>query len=188
MKVSREQAALNRQRVVEVASRLFREKGYDGIGVADLMKSAGLTHGGFYGNFASKEDLMTEASKLALATSLENWRSKAGQGKQQALPAIIDSYLSTRHRDAPGGGCAAAAMGVDIARTLPGAQQEFAAATRQQFALLAGLMPDGEPKLQRQQAISTFAAMVGAMVLSRAVGDDPLSDDILAAVKAQLLA
>ncbi|KAB8045107.1 TetR/AcrR family transcriptional regulator [Janthinobacterium aquaticum] len=181
MKVSREQAALNRQRVVEVASKLFREKGYDGIGVADLMKSAGLTHGGFYGQFASKESLMTEASTLALQNSIANWRTKG------TLPEIVDSYLSARHRDQPDSGCPAAAMGGDIARTLPGAQQAFAAATRQQFALLAGLMPDGDSTLQHQQAITTFAAMVGAMVLARAVGDDPLSDDILGAVRAELL-
>ena len=181
MKVSREQAALNRERIVEVAAKLFREKGYDGIGVADLMKNAGLTHGGFYGHFASKEDLMIEASELALKMSLAGWQGKT-------LPDILDSYLTTRHRDAPGGGCPAAAMGQDVARMQPGAQPAFTQATRKQFELLAGLLPDGAPEQRRQQAIATFSAMVGAMVLARTVDDEALSAEILSAVKAQLLA
>jgi len=119
MKVSREQAALNRERIVDVAARLFREKGYDGIGVADLMKNAGLTHGGFYGHFASKEDLMVEACQHALEKSLDGWRAKIASHPQRALPAIVDSYLSTRHRDQPGGGCPAAAMGVDVITDCP---------------------------------------------------------------------
>lgn len=192
MKVSREQAALNRERIVEVAARLFREKGYDGIGVADLMKNAGLTHGGFYGHFASKEDLMIEACQHALEKSLEGWRAKVASDPQRALPEIIDNYLTTRHRDQPGGGCPAAAMGVDAARMSPGARPAFTKATQQQFALLQGLLPDDAPdgtqERRRQQAIATFAAMVGAMVLARAVDDEALSAEILDAVKAQLLA
>ena len=187
MKVSREQAALNRERIVEVAARLFREKGYDGIGVADLMKNAGLTHGGFYGHFASKEDLMIEACQHALNTSLQGWQARVEQDPQQALPAIIDNYLTPKHRDQPGGGCPAAAMGVDVARMSPGARPVFTQATQQQFALLASLLPEGTPEQRRQQAIATFAAMVGAIVLARSVDDDVLSAEILDAVKAQLL-
>lgn len=187
MKVSREQAALNRERIVDVAARLFREKGYDGIGVADLMKNAGLTHGGFYGHFASKEDLMIEACQHALEKSLEGWRAKVASEPQRALPAIIDSYLTTRHRDQPGTGCPAAAMGADVARMSPGARPAFTQATRQQFALLEGLLPEGAPAERHRQAIATFAAMVGAMVLARSVDDEALSMEILDAVKAQLL-
>lgn len=187
MKVSREQAALNRERIVDVAARLFREKGYDGIGVADLMKNAGLTHGGFYGHFASKEDLMIEACQHALNKSLEGWRAKVASDPQRALPAIIENYLTTRHRDQPGGGCPAAAMGVDAARMSPGARPAFTQATQQQFALLQDLLRDGAPEARRQQAIATFAAMVGAMVLARSVDDEALSAEILDAVKAQLL-
>ena len=191
MKVSREQAALNRERIVETAARLFREKGYDGIGVADLMKNAGLTHGGFYGHFASKEDLMIEACQHALEKSLEGWRTKVAQDPQQALPAIVDNYLTPKHRDQPGTGCPAAAMGVDVARMSPGARPAFTQATRQQFALLQDLMPDntpdGTPERRRQQAIATFSAMVGAMVLARSIDDEALSQEILDAVKAQLL-
>lgn len=191
MKVSREQAALNRERIVETAARLFREKGYDGIGVADLMKNAGLTHGGFYGHFASKEDLMIEACQHALEKSLEGWRTKVAQDPRQALTAIVDNYLTPKHRDQPGTGCPAAAMGVDVARMSPGARPAFTQATRQQFALLQDLMPDntpdGTPERRRQQAIATFSAMVGAMVLARSIDDEALSQEILDAVKAQLL-
>ena len=191
MKVSREQAALNRERIVETAARLFREKGYDGIGVADLMKNAGLTHGGFYGHFASKEDLMIEACQHALEKSLEGWRTKVAQDPREALPAIVDNYLTPKHRDQPGTGCPAAAMGVDVARMSPGARPAFTQATRQQFALLQDLMPDntpdGTPERRRQQAIATFSAMVGAMVLARSIDDEALSQEILDAVKAQLL-
>ena len=187
MKVSREQAALNRERIVEVAARLFREKGYDGIGVADLMKNAGLTHGGFYGHFASKEDLMIEACQHALNKSLQGWQARVAQDPQQALPAIIDNYLTPKHRDQPGGGCPAAAMGVDVARMSPGARPAFTQATQQQFALLEGLLSEGTPEQRRQQAIATFAAMVGAIVLARSVDDEVLSTEILEAVKAQLL-
>ena len=187
MKVSREQAALNRERIVDVAARLFREKGYDGIGVADLMKNAGLTHGGFYGHFASKEDLMIEACQHALNKSLEGWRAKVASDPLRALPAIIENYLTTRHRDQPGSGCPATAMGVDAARMSPGARPAFTQATQQQFALLQDLLPDGAPEARRQQAIATFSAMVGAMVLARSVDDEALSAEILDAVKAQLL-
>src|SRR3954470_1990997 len=102
MKVSREQVALNRQRIVETAAKLFREKGYDGIGVADLMKSAGLTHGGFYGHFESKEDLLAEATAHALKKSVERWQGYAAQGPETALDKIGQGYLTEQHRDNPG--------------------------------------------------------------------------------------
>ena len=129
MKVSREQAALNRERIVDVAARLFREKGYDGIGVADLMKNAGLTHGGFYGHFASKEDLMIEACQHALHQSLEGWRAKVASDPQRALPAIIENYLTTRHRDQPGGGHGRR-CGAHVARRAPRVYASHAAAVR----------------------------------------------------------
>lgn len=188
MKVSREQAALNRERIVETAAKLFREKGYDGIGVADLMKSAGLTHGGFYGHFASKEDLMVEACELALKKSLDGWKARIAQDPQQALPKLINHYLSTQSRDTPGTACPAPTMGVDVARTSPSARPAFTVTTRQQFDLLQGLMPEGEAGVRRQQAITTFASLVGAMVLARSTDDAAFSEEILEAVRTQLLA
>ena len=113
MKVSKEQMAENRERILDAAAQLFREKGFDGIGVADLMKSAGLTHGGFYGHFASKDELMAQASARALQRLQAAWsaiaREAAAHG-QEPLAAIEAAYLSPRHRDAPGQGCLLAAL------------------------------------------------------------------------------
>src|SRR5437762_11734498 len=102
MKVSREQAAQNRERIVEAAARLFRERGFEGIGVADLMKEAGLTHGGFYGHFSSKDDLIAEASERALTESLVLWSEFADRASGDPLPAVAGAYLTRRHRDNPG--------------------------------------------------------------------------------------
>src|SRR3982074_352699 len=101
MKVSREQAAKNRERILDVAAQLFRERGFDGVGVADLMKAAGLTHGGFYGHFASKEDLMGQACSRALAGSLDRWSRLAEGETKGRLSAIATAYLSAAHRDRP---------------------------------------------------------------------------------------
>jgi TetR/AcrR family transcriptional repressor of nem operon len=101
MKVTREQAALNRERIVEVAAKLFRERGYDGIGVADLMKGAGLTHGGFYGHFGSNEDLLAEARGKAVQTLVERWRGLVAKAPRRALAAITGNYLSAAHATTP---------------------------------------------------------------------------------------
>src|SRR5216110_2787030 len=113
MKVSREQAAQNRERIVEAAAQLFRERGFEGIGVADLMKEAGLTHGGFYGHFSSKQDLVAEASARALMRSLALFSDAAERETADPLSAIASAYLSRRHRDKPGEGCLLAALGSD---------------------------------------------------------------------------
>ena len=99
MRVSREQAAENRDRIIDAAGRLFRERGFDGIGVANLMKAAGLTHGGFYGHFESKEDLEVEACARVLARSSERWPPMAANAAEAPLEGLLDSYLSGRHRD-----------------------------------------------------------------------------------------
>ena len=119
MKVSREQAAQNRERIVEAAAQLFRERGFDGIGVADLMKEAGLTHGGFYGHFSSKEDLIAEASARALTRSLAVWSKLADRASGDPLSAVAGAYLTSRHRDNPGAGCLLAALGPDVSRQGP---------------------------------------------------------------------
>src|SRR2546423_14021680 len=104
MKVSREQAAQNRDRIVEAAARLFRERGYEGIGVADLMKEAGLTHGGVYGHFSSKDDLIAEASARALTESLVLWKEGADGASGDPLPAVAAAYFGSAHRDNSGAG------------------------------------------------------------------------------------
>lgn len=189
MKVSREQVALNRERIVETAARLFRQKGYDGIGVVDLMKSAGLTHGGFYGHFASKEDLLAEATAHAFKTSVERWRERAAaapNAPETAMASIGDSYLSARHRDGPELGCSITSLGPDIARLGPKVRQALTEGAKGQVAVLEQLVPGEDDAAKRRQALAAYAAMVGAIVLARAVDDEEMSLEILEAVRASL--
>ncbi|WP_028105213.1 TetR/AcrR family transcriptional regulator [Pseudoduganella violaceinigra] len=185
MRVSREQAAQNRERIVETASRLFREKGYDGIGVADLMKSAGLTHGGFYGHFASKEDLLAEAFGKAMAHSAERWSELLAAEPANPRAALAHMYLTSEHRDNPGQGCALAALGPDVSRVGPEVRQAMGDSFQKQLAALAEALP-GDPAQQRRDAITTYAAMVGGLVLARSVANKKQSDEILAAVLSSL--
>ncbi|MYM67812.1 TetR family transcriptional regulator [Pseudoduganella sp. FT55W] len=186
MKVSREQVALNRERIVETAARLFREKGYDGIGVADLMKSAGLTHGGFYGHFASKEDLLAEAAAHALKQSVARWEGYLAEDRATAMEKIVDGYLTKQHRDHPEKGCSVTALGADIARLGAKARHAVTEGSSAQMAVLAQLMPGADDAEKRKQAIATYAAMVGAIVISRAVDNEELSMEVLQAVKDSL--
>ena len=116
MRVSRIQAAENRERILDVATRLFRERGIDGIGVDDLMKAAGLTHGGFYGHFKSKEDLVAQACARAVARMRQNWTNVVDQSTGDPLHALAATYLTPKHRDSAGRGCPMAALGSEIAR------------------------------------------------------------------------
>jgi TetR/AcrR family transcriptional repressor of nem operon len=179
MKVTREVAAQNRERIVAAAAQLFRERGFAGIGVADLMREAGLTHGGFYGHFGSKEDLIAEASGRALTRSLELMSKAASNAPDDALAAIARVYLTTRHRDHPGGGCLIAALGPEVARQGGSALRDTVTGyLRSAFELLARCVP-GNPKAKRQKAIATYATLVGALILARAVDDRALSKEIL---------
>src|SRR5882724_11607463 len=131
MKVTREQAAENRGRVVDVASRLFREKGFDGIGIADIMKGAGLTHGGFYGQFKSKDDLAAQACSRASAHWAEELAALVGASNDDPLATLIRNYLSEAHRDARGTGCMLAALGAEAARQGHPVRQAFAQGIKQ---------------------------------------------------------
>ena len=184
MKVTREQAALNRERIVETAARLFREKGFDGIGVADLMKAAGLTHGGFYGHFDSKDALAAEAVRKALSGAGASWPALMSEHADDPLGAVARSYLTPRHRDNPGSGCAISALGPEVARATPAVKDAVTERLRTQLDTLAAGQPSGTAAERRQAAIATYAAMLGAMVMARAVSDPALSDEILEAVKA----
>ena len=186
MKVTRKQAKLNRERVVETAARLFRERGFEGVGVADLMKSAGLTHGGFYGQFDSKEHLMVEACEQALKKSEHTWRELLERAPKKPLSAIASFYLSTKHRDNPGAGCVVAALSIEAARQGPTVRAAFTQAAKRFVELLGQVVPGRSAKSRRRQALASFAAMVGAVVLARTVSHASLSEEILDAVDAQL--
>ncbi len=102
MRVSREKAAENRERIIDAAGALFRAKGFAGIGVADIMRAADLTHGGFYGHFASKDDLVAQASRRAMARAAANWEQSRRRRADKPYAALLAHYLSPRHRDDPG--------------------------------------------------------------------------------------
>ena len=186
MKVTRERAAQNRERILDAAAQLFRERGFEGIGVADLMKEAGLTHGGFYGHFSSKDDLIAQASARELTRSLAHWSQVGDRAADDRLSAIASAYLSTTHRDNPGAGCLLAALGPDVSRQGPAVRRAVTDYVRSVCDLLTKLVPGKSKAARRQKAISTYATLVGAMVLARAVDDRALSQEILDAGRASV--
>lgn len=183
MKVSRDQAARNREKVIDAASRLFRARGVEGVGIGEVMRTCGLTHGGFYNQFESKEALAAEACAASLATSAARWRALVAEAEDgDAWAAIATNYLSARNRDAPETGCALIALGPDAARR-GGA---MAGAFRNGFEELTAILQQAGPDMDRQEALARMAQMVGAMVLARGVADPLLSDEILAATRQAL--
>ncbi|MGF7054478.1 TetR/AcrR family transcriptional repressor of nem operon [Bosea sp. OAE752] len=170
MKVSREQMAENRRRILDAASRLFRDKGFDAVGVAEVMKAAGLTHGGFYGHFSSKDDLIAQTLAHVLAAN-------AGEGGD--FRAYLDAYLSTGHRDNCAGGCPTAALAAAVRHQTPAARSAMTQGLRSQLDRIGEALPELDVADRRRVAIGSFAAMVGAMILTRAVDDPALSDEVL---------
>jgi TetR/AcrR family transcriptional repressor of nem operon len=183
MRVSREQAAENREKIVDTAAKVFRENGYGGIGVADLMKAAGFTHGGFYRNFESKEALLAEACTRTFDELMDRWRTLVSVNPDAPFQAITAAYLSKEHRDHPRAGCAMASLGPELARLSDPSRSALTNGVRAQVDLLAGLLPDRPESDRRKAALVAYASMVGAMVLARAVNDDALSEELLEVVK-----
>lgn len=176
MRISKEQVARNRERVIGAASRLFRAKGFDAVAVSDLMKIAGFTHGGFYNHFSSKEALAAEAVQRAW-TEMATERTRARDLKQ-----LLEHYLSRAARDAPGKTCPAAALASDVGRQPADVRTVFAAGLEGMIRSIEERLPDGDGTSERERAINLVTRMVGALILSRAVPDDaPLSDEILKA-------
>ena len=178
-RVSQEQAKLNRRRVVEVAASLFRERGLHGVGVADIMASAGLTHGGFYGQFANKEALAAEAFDTALD---EDYRG--------TVDSIIANYLSLAHVRSPGMGCPLAALANDVAREPRGGpvRARFTQGVERMASILAGLTPRAAKERRRQRSLATLSTIVGAVVLARAVDDEALAAELIEAAQASVSA
>jgi TetR/AcrR family transcriptional repressor of nem operon len=184
MKVSRVQAEENRNRVIDVAGRLFREHGFEGTSLEDIMAAAGLTRGGFYSNFASKEDLMAQACDRVLTKSREQWSLL--DGGPDPFVRLVESYVSERHRDTPGRGCMLAALAADAARKGTPVRSTFTAGLRAYINVLFKFVPGNSHKARRQKALATLAGMVGAVALARATNDADLSAEILAAVRTDL--
>lgn len=179
MKVSREQAARHREQILETASRLFRERGFEGIGVAELMASAGFTHGGLYGHFSSKEDLKAEACTRAFSEKESLWLKELDHSQGQPLAAITERYLTDRHRRHPGTGCPLASWAIEAARQPKSIRRAFTEGVRRLVNLLADRLGFSSPEERYQKSLATWSTLVGALVLARAVNDPQLSNDIL---------
>jgi TetR/AcrR family transcriptional repressor of nem operon len=193
MRVSREKAAEHRDRIIDAAGALFRAKGFGGIGVADIMKAADLTHGGFYGHFASKDDLVAQASRRTMTQAAANWTKLVEAAPDNPYAALLAHYLSPRHRDDPGKGCAFAALGNDAARSGKGVRKAFAEGLVPLIDILAQSfpgksIPNKSKAARRRKAVAAMATLVGALTLARAVEGTPLSDEMLEAAHRELAA
>jgi len=186
MRVSREKAAENRERIIAVASSLLREKGFDGIGVAEIMKAADLTHGGFYGHFASKDDLAAQACQAALTRAATRWTEVRDGAGDKAFEAMIAHYLSPRQYDRSGRGCALVALGAEAPRQGKSIRAVFRDGLLKLIDVLVDVLP-GRKAARRRKALAVMAQLVGAGVLARAVNDAALAEEILDATKEDLL-
>ena len=181
MRVSRIQAAENRQAVINVASRLFRERGFDGIGLKDLMKGAGLTQGAFYKQFASKEDLAAQASRRALESASLRWSAAAAENPKDPLGAVVAFYLSMGHREETMDGCPVVALGSDAARQSVDVKASFEAGIKNYLEMLVRWIGETDGEDSTDKAMTILSTMVGALVLSRAVNNKRLSKRFLQA-------
>ena len=186
MRVSREKFAENRAKILEVAGQLFREKGFEGIGVADIMKAAGLTHGGFYGHFNSKDELAFEASKAVVERTAERWTAVVENADADPLDALLDYYLSRRNLDAPGKSCIFAALTQDVSRHGARMQSAFTDGLQSLAGILEEIVPGESQQDRRRRALASLSAMMGAVILAKAMDDASLADEFLAAVRDEL--
>jgi TetR/AcrR family transcriptional repressor of nem operon len=167
-------------RIVENASYGLRQKGAEGLSVVELMKLAGLTHGGFYNHFDSRAALVGEAIAFAMDQMVERWKELASEKtNEDRFEALVADYLSPRHRDNPKHGCALPALAADVARSSSSERRAFAAKLEMMIDVLARLVADEAPQQARQIATGAIVTLVGSIVLSRAVGAGTLSDGIL---------
>ncbi len=188
MRYSKEHKLETHARIVKKASVRLREKGAHGIGVADLMKEAGLTHGGFYAHFDSREALVIEAFVDTMDRSTERWRKLAEQAPaEKRFTVIVDSYLTAVHRDDPGHGCVVPALGAEIARESPKTRKAFAAKLEQMIDMIAEQIPQVPRKAARKQAMAALATMMGTLVMARIAGNGEVSDEILGAGREAVL-
>jgi len=179
VRVSKKQAADNRRRILAAAARLFRERGIDGTGVDAITEAAGLTHGAFYSQFKSKEAVVAEAVRLAIEESRRLLEGLRDKGRSEALTSFVNAYLARSHRDAPGRGCAIAALGADVARQPKAVRDRFTEALEGTLETLADLFPGKTAPHRHDEAIALFSEMLGALILARAVSDESLSRRIL---------
>jgi TetR/AcrR family transcriptional repressor of nem operon len=187
MRRSREDAAETRRRIVETASRLLRARGISAVSVADVMGALGLTVGGFYRHFASKEALVAEAIEAASdETVSRHAKTRDRAGVEAASAALLDGYLSKGHRDHPERGCPVTALCSEVVHESLPAKEAFTKAIHRLLELVGGVVP-GDTQEARDRRLHTAASMVGAVVLARATSDERLADDLLRAVRRGVL-
>jgi TetR/AcrR family transcriptional regulator, transcriptional repressor for nem operon len=179
MRVTRVQAEENRQTVINVASRLFRERGFDGIGLKDVMEGAGLTQGAFYKQFSSKEDLITQASARALETTTRKCLAAIANNPDDPLGAVTAYYLGKKHRDDLLDGCPIVALGSDAVRQGAGVKASFEAGINAHLNVLQSSIFAAGDKRPDNKAMAIFSMMVGALLLSRVVNDPDLAQAFL---------
>lgn len=186
MRITREKAAENREKVIAAAANLFRERGLEGVGIDAVAAEAGLTHGAIYSHFRSKDELAAAAIAHAMAGSMSEWLALTrGLAPQAAFERLVRAYVSRAHRNAPEEGCAIAALGGAAPRDAAPLQEVFKDGVERLIGVVASVDSAG----QRERAIANAATMVGAIVMARATMSEPaLSDEILAVVRRRLTA
>jgi TetR/AcrR family transcriptional repressor of nem operon len=189
-RASKLQTQQHRNAITEAAARLMRERGIAAVSVSDLMGAAGLTHGGFYGHFASKRDLAAEACSQAFIESVGRWQGRAASqpDRLSALRALIESFLSTRSRDEAGSSCPTAALAGDVAREPLDSpvRRAFRVGTEHLIEVLTALQAGGDATADRREAMAQFSTLVGALVLARATAGSETADEFLRAAREQL--
>ena len=184
MRKSKQEAAVTRQRIIKAAAAGFRKNGIAGTGLSDLMAAAGLTHGGFYRHFDSKDQIVAEACTAAAESLVEQLAAFASKkSPQRGLKTMVENYLSVAHRDEPADGCPIAALGSEMAR---GDERTRAAATQALLKfveVIASQFDKTRPDVARRRALVVVATMIGALTMSRIVMDSELSAGILREAK-----
>jgi TetR/AcrR family transcriptional repressor of nem operon len=183
---SREDKVKSHDRIVEITAQRIREQGTAAPGVAEIMKAAGLTHGGFYKHFDSRDDLIAEAVESALDQA-RGTMVRLVEGQDDPLAAFVDAYASREHCDHPGEGCAVVSLGGDVAHGDDRMRAAYRDRVEGYLTSLEGLV-GGDPATARQRAVASLSALVGGVLVARAIGDEPLSDEILASVRASVKA
>jgi TetR/AcrR family transcriptional repressor of nem operon len=178
--------AATHDRILDIAAAQIRREGVDGLSVAEVMKQAGLTHGGFYRHFDSREGLVAEATRRALSQGGARAVAAADLGGKRGYIAVVNGYLSKQHRDHPETGCAVATSAEDVARIGGAASTAYTHQVREYLTVLEGLLGKSGSADARQEAVLTLSVLVGAVSMARAVDDPALSDQILADAAAAL--
>jgi TetR/AcrR family transcriptional repressor of nem operon len=187
MRKSKQETAKTRQRIVTSAAAEFRRHGINGIGLSDLMAASGLTHGGFYRHFDSKEKLVEEACSAAVESIAGTMASAiSAKSKQSCLKTAAAQYLSKEHRDNPSEGCPFAALGSEIARCDESTRSAMTEGFLKLVDTIAGQLGESRPAVAKQRALVAVSTMIGALTVSRIVTDPELSAAILRHTQAHL--